>query len=74
MWTLNNQRGTTYAGAWTLLNMHEIGITSGFSAAYRLGADMPFREDKECMRLFKLYYAVAHGGRVRSEDREGFFA
>lgn len=77
MFTLNNlvtSKHTVYAGAWTLLNMHEIGIVSGFSAAYRLGADFPYKGDEECERLFKLYYAVAHGGRVRKEDRKGFFA
>lgn len=77
MFTLNalhSSRHTVYAGAWTLLNMHEIAIVSGFSAAYRLGADFAFKGDEECERLWKLYYAVAHGGRVRKEDRKGFFA
>lgn len=77
MFTLNNlvsSKHTVYAGAWTMLNMHEIAIVSGFSAAYRLGADFPFKGDEECERLWKLYYAVAHGGRVRKEDRKGMFA
>lgn len=54
--------------------MHEIGIVSGFSAAYRLGAPFPFADDDECSRLFKLYYVVAHASRVRKADRKGIFA
>ncbi|KAF8321731.1 FAD/NAD-P-binding domain-containing protein [Clavulina sp. PMI_390] len=73
MWMLNDQSNTVYAGAWTMLNMHEIALVSGFSAAYRLGAEFPFKGDEECERLWKLYYAVAHGGRVRKADRKGFF-
>lgn len=63
-----------FAGAWTLVNMHEVGIVSGFSAAYQLGAPYPFKEDEECARLFRLYLALAHVSRMRGEDRQGFFA
>lgn len=47
-----------------VLNMHELAVTSGFAAAYRLGADYPFKGDKDCERLFKLYLALSHGSRM----------
>lgn len=53
--------------------MHEIGVVSGFSAAYKLGAKYPFKDDANCKRLFALYLAASHGSRMRSEDRDGFF-
>ncbi|UZJ56751.1 hypothetical protein CBS101457_006071 [Exobasidium rhododendri] len=74
MWTINGKNNTHFAGAWTLVNMHEVGIVSGFSAAYQLGAPYPFKEDEECARLFRLYLALAHMSRMRGEDRQGFFA
>ena len=43
--------------------MHELAVTSGFSAAYRLGAKYPFSGDEGCERLFKLYLAASHGVR-----------
>ena len=49
-----------------VLNMHELAVTSGFSAAYRLGADYPFKGDEECERLFRLYLALSHGARMVS--------
>jgi hypothetical protein len=51
----------------TILNMHELAVTSGFSAAYRLGAKYPFAGDEGCERLFKLYLAASHGVRAVSE-------
>jgi hypothetical protein len=63
-----------FAGAWTLVNMHEVGIVSGFSAAYQLGAPYPFKDDEECARLFRLYLLLAHMSRMRGEDRKGFFS
>lgn len=53
-----------FAGAWSVLNMHELAVTSGFAAAYRLGADFPFKGDDECERLFRLYLALSHGFRM----------
>lgn len=44
--------------------MHELAVTSGFSAAYRLGADYPFKGDEDCERLFRLYLALSHGTRL----------
>ena len=54
--------------------MHEVGIVSGFTAAYQLGAPYPFKQDAECTRLFRLYLLLAHMSRMRSDDRKGFFA
>jgi hypothetical protein len=47
-----------------VLNMHELAVTSGFAAAYQLGADFPFHGDEECERLFKLYLGLSHGSRM----------
>ena len=46
--------------------MHELAVTSGFAAAYRLGADYPFHGDEDCERLFKLYLGLSHGARLVS--------
>lgn len=46
--------------------MHELAVTSGFAAAYRLGADYPFKGDEDCERLFRLYLALSHGSRMVS--------
>lgn len=73
MW-INGKNRTHYAGAWSILNMHELAVTSGFAAAYRLGADYPFKGDEDCQRLFRLYLAASHGVRMRKEDRQGVLA
>ncbi|OBZ68035.1 hypothetical protein A0H81_11835 [Grifola frondosa] len=73
MW-INGKKNTHYAGAWSVLNMHELAVTSGFAAAYRLGADYPFHGDEDCERLFRLYLMLSHGTRMRKQDREGLFA
>lgn len=57
---------TKIAGAWSLLNMHEIAVVSGFSAAYQLGAPYPFVGDGKCKRLFSLYMLLSHGSRMVS--------
>ncbi|EIW75654.1 hypothetical protein CONPUDRAFT_112209 [Coniophora puteana RWD-64-598 SS2] len=74
MMMINGKHHTRYAGAWSVLNMHEIAVVSGFAAAYQLGADYPFSEDENCKRLFRLYLGLSHGSRMRAEDRKGFFA
>ena len=51
-----------------VLNMHELAVTSGFAAAYRLGANYPFKGDEDCERLFRLYLALSHGTRMVSAD------
>ncbi|PWN45751.1 nucleotide-binding domain-containing protein [Ceraceosorus guamensis] len=73
MWSINGANHTTYAGAWTLVNCQEVGIVSGFAAAYSLGAPYPFIEDQESARLFKGYLALMHASRARKEDRSGWF-
>lgn len=55
-----------FADISTVLNMHEIAITSGFAAAYRLGADFPHLGDEECTRLFRLYLGLGHATRLVS--------
>ncbi|KAL8728838.1 MAG: hypothetical protein Q9181_005202 [Wetmoreana brouardii] len=55
---------TTFAGSWTLVNMHEMACVSGIAAAYRLGAEYEvfddFAED-----LVKKYLWISHGVRYR---------
>ncbi|KAH9941001.1 FAD/NAD-P-binding domain-containing protein [Amylocystis lapponica] len=74
MMFLNGKQHTYFAGAWSVLNMHELAVTSGFAAAYRLGAEYPFHGDEDCERLFRMYLAMSHGQRMRKEDRKGIFA
>ncbi|MCO5598572.1 hypothetical protein L7F22_052669 [Adiantum nelumboides] len=74
MWTINGQNHTSYAGAWSLVNMHEVGMVSGFSAAYNLGAQYPFKDNDDCAQLFRLYLLLGYMSRMRSEDRKGFFS
>ncbi|KAI9884128.1 MAG: hypothetical protein M1823_004100 [Watsoniomyces obsoletus] len=60
MMFINGRNHTCFAGAWTLVNMHEMACVSGIAAAYRLGAEYrkfdDFAED-----LFKKYLLVSHG-------------
>lgn len=72
MW-INGKNRTHYCGAWTVLNMHEIAIASGFAVAYRLGAKYPFKDDDQARRMFALVLGASHGVRMRKEDRKGFF-
>ncbi|CDZ98452.1 hypothetical protein [Phaffia rhodozyma] len=74
MMFINGKNHTRYAGAWTVLNMHEIAVTSGFAAAYSLGADYLFSGDKDASRLFKLVVGISYGSRVRKSDRSGLLA
>ncbi|GAB00056.1 uncharacterized protein L969DRAFT_90947 [Mixia osmundae IAM 14324] len=74
MWSIQGKNHTHYAGAWSVLNMNELAVCSGFAAAYQLGAPYPFKDDSDCKRLFSLYLALGHLSRMRSEDRKGFFA
>jgi len=70
MWALNGQNETHYAGAWGLVNMHEIGLLSGFAAAYKLGADYPFADDKNARRLFEAVLALFHLSKMRKEEKD----
>ncbi|KAI4156880.1 MAG: hypothetical protein LQ346_009127 [Caloplaca aetnensis] len=55
---------TTFAGSWTLVNMHEMACVSGIAAAYRLGAEYvvfdDFAED-----LLRKYLLISHGVRYK---------
>ncbi|KAL8826790.1 MAG: hypothetical protein Q9170_007270 [Blastenia crenularia] len=55
---------TTFAGSWTLVNMHEMACVSGIAAAYRLGAEYEvfddFAED-----LLRKYLLISHGVRYK---------
>ncbi|EPQ27127.1 uncharacterized protein PFL1_05408 [Pseudozyma flocculosa PF-1] len=62
LWAINGKNHTQFCGGWTLVNMHEVAIVSGYAAAYALGAPYPFQDDKECSRLFYLYNALSHLG------------
>ncbi|PVG03214.1 FAD/NAD(P)-binding domain-containing protein [Serendipita vermifera] len=72
MW-INGKNHTYYCGAWTVLNMHEIAIASGFAAAYQLGAEYPFKDNDEARRLFALVLGANYGRRMKPQDRKGFF-
>ena len=64
IWLLNwNSKHTTYAGAWTLVNAHELAIISGQAAAYKLGADYQkeLYENDFARLCFRLYLLLAHG-------------
>ncbi|KAF7595505.1 hypothetical protein BBP40_005841 [Aspergillus hancockii] len=39
MMFINGKNRTFYAGAWTMVNMHEVACISGIAAAYGLGAE-----------------------------------
>ncbi|GAA6058502.1 hypothetical protein JCM10212_006941 [Sporobolomyces blumeae] len=58
----SRKRHTHYAGAWTLVNAHEVAIISGLAAAYALGAGYPEElEDDDFARLcFRSYLGLSH--------------
>lgn len=41
-------------------------MVSGFSAAYKLGAPYPFKDDDDCKRLFALHLGLDHASRMVS--------
>ncbi|GAA5922783.1 uncharacterized protein JCM15063_003423 [Sporobolomyces koalae] len=53
---------THYAGAWTLVNAHEVAIISGLAAAYSLGAGYPeeLAEDDFATLCFRSYLGLTH--------------
>ncbi|PYI20481.1 FAD/NAD(P)-binding domain-containing protein [Aspergillus violaceofuscus CBS 115571] len=64
MMFINGKNNTLYAGAWTMVNMHEIACISGMAAAYRLGAVYePFDDFAE--DVFSKYLLVSHGVRYK---------
>lgn len=60
---LQGRQRTWYAGAYTLMNTHELAVCSGLAAAYRLGAGYPLSDDRRARASFELYLRVAHGSR-----------
>ena len=60
MMFINGKNRTSFAGSWTLVNMHELAVVSGVAAAYRLGAEYvkfdDFAED-----FFSKYLMASHG-------------
>ena len=58
---LAQSRSTLFAGAWTLVNTHEVAVVSGLAAAQRLGADYPFADDALAAAQFDMYLRLAHG-------------
>jgi len=64
VWLLNwNNKHTTYAAAWTLVNAHEVAVISGQAAAYKLGADYPSElyQNDFAKLCFRCYLFLAHG-------------
>ncbi|KAL4876001.1 hypothetical protein BJY04DRAFT_223487 [Aspergillus karnatakaensis] len=66
MMFINGKNRTTYAGAWTLVNMHEIACISGIAAAYRLGVDYEHFDDF-AEGLFSKYLLLSHGVRYKKK-------
>ncbi|KAI9049475.1 hypothetical protein LZ554_006506 [Drepanopeziza brunnea f. sp. 'monogermtubi'] len=68
MMFINGKKHTSFAGSWTLVNMHELACVSGIAAAYRLGANYvkfdDFAED-----FFSKYLLLSHGMRYSKEER-----
>ncbi|CAF4600680.1 unnamed protein product [Rotaria sp. Silwood1] len=50
-----------YAGAYTMLNTHEIACISGLAAAHELGASYPFEKDSLAVKQFDLYMNFVYG-------------
>lgn len=65
VWLLHRQSAvkrtrTYFAGAWTLINTHDIAVVSGLAAAQRLGAPYPFAENRLALEAYKTYWMVGH--------------
>lgn len=58
---IQNTKRSWYAGAYTLVNTHEIATISGLAVAHRLGAPYPFSHDKLANMQFKQYIGTIHG-------------
>eukprot|EP00928_Gymnodinium_smaydae_P048182 TRINITY_DN321_c0_g3_i1.p1 TRINITY_DN321_c0_g3~~TRINITY_DN321_c0_g3_i1.p1 ORF type:complete len:531 (+),score=58.26 TRINITY_DN321_c0_g3_i1:61-1653(+) len=60
VWTLQGRKHTWYAGSWTLLNTHDIAISSGLAVAHRLGAPYPFTHNRLATATFDTVLNVGH--------------
>ena len=58
---IQGKKHTYYAGAYTLMNTHEIAVMSGFAAAERLGSTYPFGKDALAVAQYKMYKKIVHG-------------
>ncbi|KAF2000741.1 FAD/NAD(P)-binding domain-containing protein [Amniculicola lignicola CBS 123094] len=71
MWLLQGRQHTRFAGAWTLINAHEVAVMSGIAAAVDLGAQYPedLERDKFALLSFRLYYLLAYGKWYRKKAK-----
>ncbi|KAL4922663.1 hypothetical protein BDW62DRAFT_196669 [Aspergillus aurantiobrunneus] len=69
MMFINGKNRTLFAGAWTMVNMHEVACISGIAAAYRLGASYKHFNDF-AQGLFSKYLLVCHGVRYKGEKKK----
>ncbi|KAI9373425.1 hypothetical protein BJX61DRAFT_533182 [Aspergillus egyptiacus] len=69
MMFINGKNRTLFAGAWTLVNMHEIACISGIAAAYRLGASYETFDDF-AQRLLSKYLLICHGVRFKGGGKK----
>jgi hypothetical protein len=69
MMFLHGKNHTWFAGAWTLVNMHEMACVSGIAAAYRLGAEY-HKFDDFAEELFSKYLLISHGVRYKRGKRK----
>jgi hypothetical protein len=60
---LQGRRRVRFAGAWTLVNAHEVAVMSGIAAAVDLGAEYPadLQRDRFALLCFRLYYLLVYG-------------
>lgn len=58
----SKRRHTHYAGSWTLVNAHEVGIISGLAAAYAIGGGYPdeLKDDEFATLCFRSYLGLIH--------------
>ncbi|KJZ73360.1 hypothetical protein HIM_07154 [Hirsutella minnesotensis 3608] len=69
MMFLNGKNRTSFAGSWTLVNMHELACVSGIAAAYRLGADY-VKFDDFAQDFFTKYLFLSHGLVFSREEKK----
>ncbi|KAG6042179.1 hypothetical protein E4U41_003925 [Claviceps citrina] len=69
MMFLNGRKHTSFAGSWTLVNMHEVACVSGIAAAYNLGAEYSEFDDF-ATDFFAKYLLLSHGLIYKREQRE----
>ncbi|KAL3478552.1 hypothetical protein BJX99DRAFT_224304 [Aspergillus californicus] len=69
MMFINGKNRTLFAGAWTMVNMHEIACISGITAAYRLGASYDHFDDF-AQGLFSKYLLACHGVRFKGANKK----